>query len=370
MSRIIEFPLPPRLAAESPPADAAAAAFEQKCFDAYRSNTGSRGLVDEYTDRCLASVRDLLKWSQKPLAQLTEGDYEAWSTYLARERGILPSTQRTYQKGVRQVFNFLTSRQELQNEAYRLFGSRIELVAHRENSIIHSVEDEAATRRPPLNHDDMTTLLDTIDQLIDVSEVERPRAARGLKRDYAAIYTSYIYGLRISELVALSPESFCACPDLPELGNFGMLRVTHGKGAKGSGKRHRLIPTTHAGYVHFIQWYIDEVRPLYKPDATRREPLFLNERGGSLSDSSLQKSFKALIIAAGLDPDRYSPHSLRRAMVQHEMMRAPAELARAKAGHQSMGTTQIYGQVPPEHHRSITRRLIRKSIEHAKKTSK
>lgn len=235
MSRVIAFPLSPSSPAGVPPVDPVAAAFEQKCFDAYRARNRSRGLADEYTNRCIASAQALLAWSSKPIALLTEADYEAWSTYLARERHILPSTQRTYQKGVRQVFKHITSRQELQNEAFKLFGSRIELVAHRENSIIHSVEDEAATRRPPLSHDEMTVLLDTIDQLIDVSEVERPRAARGLKRDYAAIYTGYIYGLRISELVALTPESFRACPDLPELGGFGMLRVTNGKGANGSG---------------------------------------------------------------------------------------------------------------------------------------
>lgn len=360
---ILPFPsAAPQPANPSSPVEAEAAALQERCFAAYRNRSGSRNLCPEYVEKCLASVRDLLRWCGKSLAQVREADYEAWTVYLANERHLATSTQRTYQKGVRQVFKLVVTRQELQNEAVRLFGERIELAAHTENSIVRTVEDETSGERPPLSHDEMECLFAAIDEAIDLAEIERPRAVRGLQRDYTVVFTGYVYGTRVSELTKLVPDDWRPSPDLPELGRFGFLHVRHGKGANGSGKRNRLVPTTHAGYPPFLQWYLAHVRPLYAPKAGPRDPLFYNERGGALSPSSIQKSLKKLLDAAGLDPTIYSTHTLRRSMCQHEMMRAPTELARAKAGHQSAATTQIYGQVPVEHLRKGAARLVRSQL--------
>lgn len=360
---VLRFPSPSATAAPTPaPVDPAVAAFQTRCFDAYRNRCTSRGLTPTYVEKCIGSVLALLRWSGRTLTTVTEADYEAWTTHLAKERGLHSTTQRTYQKGVRQVFKHVVKRQDLQNDAYRLFGQRIELVAHAENSIVHAMEDESAGRRPPLTHDQMEHLFNSIDAAIDRAEIERPRAVRGLQRDYTVIYTGYVYGLRVSELVGLRPDDWRPSPDLPELGRFGLLHVRNGKGSSGSGKRNRLVPTTHATYSSFLQWYLAHVRPLYRADAGPSDPLFFNERGGPLTDASVQKAFKRLMNAAGLDPTLYSPHTLRRSMCQHEMMRAPTELARAKAGHASSATTQIYGQVPAEHLRKSSARLVRKQL--------
>lgn len=346
----------------------AIAAFQKRCFDAYRNRCTSRGLNPKYAEKCLSSVVDLLRWSGQTLPSVTEADYEAWTTHLANERSLLSTTQRTYQKGVRQVFKHLVKRSDLQNDAFRLFGQRIELVAHAENSIVHVLEDETGGRRPPLTHDQMEHLFSSIDAAIDLAEIECPRAVRGLQRDFTVIYTGYIYGLRVSELVDLRPDDWRASPELPELGAFGLLHVRNGKGTNGSGRRNRLVPTTHATYPDFLRWYLAHVRPLYNPSAKSNDPLFYNERNRKLTASSVQKAFKRLIKAANLDPTIYSPHTLRRSMCQHEMMRAPTELARAMAGHASASTTQIYGQVPAEYLRKSSARLVRNQLREMQET--
>lgn len=372
MSNVLTFPVTALEApASAPPIDHAVVAFETRCFEAYRNRNTSRGFGDDYADRCLTCVRKLMQHSQKPLGLLTAADYEAWTTHLAKERGLLSTTQRTYQTGVRQVFKHLVARTDLQNEAVKLFGRPIELVAHRENSIVHKLDDEAGSRRPPLSHDQMEQLFEAIDRAIDLAEIERPRAVRALKRDYTMIFTGYVYGLRLSELADLRPDDWRPCPDVPELGKFALLHVRKGKGSKGSGKRSRVVPTSHATYPAFLQWYLTEVRPAYQPGARSNEPLFFSEKAlkhpgdrcQKVSGSTIEKAFKKLVIAAGLDPTIFSPHSLRRSMCQHEMMRAPTEYARAKAGHQSAATTQIYGQVPLEHQRKATSRLIRQQLQ-------
>lgn len=365
MSKIIKFPshsAPADQPTEPPQIDTQTQSFQDKCFAAYRNRGRSRGLQADYLNDCLWSVQQLLTWARKTLTTITAPDYEAWTTHLADEKNLKPNSQRNYQKGVRQFFKYITRRQDLQNEAAKLFGQRIELVAHEDNSIVHTVSDETAGDRPPLSHDEIEQFFQAIDREIDLAELERPRALRGLKRDYAVIYTGYIYGLRVSELSSLNPADWRPCAEVPELGRYGQLHIRFGKGAKGSGKRHRIVPTTHVGYPEFLTWYLTEVRPLYKPGARDDEPLFFNERGGRLSKASIEKSMKRLIICAGLDATKYSPHTLRRSMCQHELMRAPSELARAKAGHHDTATTLIYGQVPAEHYRKHQQRLVRTQL--------
>jgi site-specific recombinase XerD len=361
--KIIPFPSAnlPSETAETP-TDTHVQAFEEACFTAYRNFGTSRGLTASYLNKCVDAVRLLMRWSGKSLTALTAPDYEQWTTHLANARQLRMSTQRTYQKGVRQVFGYLVKRADLQNDAVRLFGKRIELIAHPENSIVHVIQDETAGRRPPLSHDEIERLFQAIETAIDLAELESPRGLRGLLRDYAVIYTGYIYGLRVSELASLTPDDWRLSPEVPELGRYAQLHVRFGKGARGSGKRSRIIPTTHAGFPEFIEWYLLKVRPLYKADCKDDEPLFFNERGRQISACSIEKSFKRLIIMAGLDPNRFSPHSLRRSMCQHEMMRAPSDLARNKAGHTSDATTLLYGQVPAEYYRRHQARLVRAQL--------
>lgn len=66
-------------AAARTPADEAAAAFQKRCFDAYRNRCTSRGLTAKYVEKCLGSVLDLLQWSGKTLTSVAEADYEAWA---------------------------------------------------------------------------------------------------------------------------------------------------------------------------------------------------------------------------------------------------------------------------------------------------
>lgn len=164
MSNVVQLPLATTAAAQAAVSqdaisDEARSSFQAKAFKAYRDRCSARGLTDEYAQKCLDSVGYILRWSGKALSDLTESDYEAWTFHLAHERKLKLSTQRTYQKGIRQTFGFWTKRQELQNQSMQAFGSRIELIAHADNSISHVVEDETQGRRPPLSHEEMDLFL-------------------------------------------------------------------------------------------------------------------------------------------------------------------------------------------------------------------
>jgi integrase/recombinase XerC len=150
------------------------------------------------------------------------------------------------------------------------------------------------------------------------------------RRDRAIFELLYASGLRVSELVGLS------LGDLDKTGQ--MLRVL------GKGRKERVVP-----YGAKAQAAFDDYWPIRheilaasaKPDA---EAVFLNWRGGRLTDRSVRYIVKKYCALANVDWDLH-PHSLRHAFATHLLndgadLRAIQELL----GHVSLSTTQRYTQ--------------------------
>ncbi|GGS90536.1 hypothetical protein [Streptomyces cinerochromogenes] len=88
-----------------------------------------------------------------------------------------------------------------------------------------------------------------------------------------------------------------------DLGRFGKLHVRHGKGARGSGPRERMVPLIN-GADRTLRWFIEDVWGQFDDDRTRPgAPLFSSERrcaDGSSSrvgDDALRGGLKAAAMA-------------------------------------------------------------------------
>lgn len=138
----------------------------------------------------------------------------------------------------------------------------------------------------------------------------------------------YGSGLRASELVSL-PRNAVA-PDRP----FLILR--------GKGGRERLVPISDRARAAVAAWRAHV--------ATDRAWLFpAGNAGGSKSHLSrvrLHQIMKALAAAAGIPPDRVSPHVLRHAFATH-LLAGGADLRALQSmlGHADIATTEIYTHV-------------------------
>lgn len=92
-------------------------------------------------------------------------------------------------------------------------------------------------------------------------------------RNYTASELMSQVGLRVSEACKLD------LTDIKwDLGRFGKLHVRHGKGARGSGPRERMVPLIN-GADRTLRWFIEDVWGQFDDDRTRLgAPLFPSER--------------------------------------------------------------------------------------------
>lgn len=151
---------------------------------------------------------------------------------------------------------------------------------------------------------------------------ERPYPAR----DLAIFELLYGCGLRISELVGLNLDDF----DF----NERWIRV------RGKGKKERQVP-----YAGKASASVERYLALRQPADGSQQALFLNHRGGRLTDRGARGivKFYARMITGD---SSIHPHSLRHAYATHLLsdgadLRAIQELL----GHARLSTTQKYTQV-------------------------
>ncbi len=161
-------------------------------------------------------------------------------------------------------------------------------------------------------------------------------AASGL-RDRAMLELMYAAGLRVSELVGLPANAV----NLRQ----GVVRVT------GKGGKDRLVPLGEEA-MHWLRRYLDEARPQLDASASApgrvafEPPLFLGPRRAPLTRQQFWRLVKQSALAAGIAPERISPHGLRHSFATH-LLNHGADLRALQMllGHGSLSTTQIYTHV-------------------------
>jgi integrase/recombinase XerD len=163
-----------------------------------------------------------------------------------------------------------------------------------------------------------------------IALVETPKGVDpASRRDRAMLELMYGSGLRVSEVLGLTPDAL-------HLGE-GFVRVV------GKGNKERIVPLTRA-CVRALGRYLKEGRPELAagPGPDR---LFLNRRGGMLSRMGLWRILRRHARAAGVCRD-FHPHMLRHSFATH-MLEGGADLRviQELLGHASVTTTQVYTQV-------------------------
>jgi integrase/recombinase XerD len=176
--------------------------------------------------------------------------------------------------------------------------------------------------------------LDDVDRLIAQPDVT---TILGL-RDRAMIELLYATGLRVSELVNVRDADLHL--------DDGYLTCI------GKGNKERIVPIGDQA-SRWIENYRREARPslvekvqrVQRVQKVRRDPLFVNARGGPLTRVGFWKILKQHGRKANL-PRTLSPHVLRHSFATHLLERgADLRAIQLMLGHADLSTTQIYTHV-------------------------
>jgi integrase/recombinase XerC len=180
-------------------------------------------------------------------------------------------------------------------------------------------------------------------EMIESADAEQPLG----RRDRAFLELFYASGLRLSELAGL---------DLGDVYLSGKMVRVLGKGGK-----QRLVPFNGASATAIRGWLQDRERLVRHGVAdprvpgsrgrdqraaarTRREPLFVNYRGGRLTSRSIDRLVRK--YAAVTTRQGVSPHALRHSFATHLLQRgADLRAIQELLGHAQLSTTQRYTHV-------------------------
>lgn len=254
----------------------------------------------------LLFLKDLLGRSRLETEDLSEAALRRFVFH--RHPRLAKSSQARALATYRSFFRFLMERHGLERNPARALRS-----------------PRAAVTVPAfLDVDDMSAFLDALQRA-----AKAPSAPWIAVRDWALFETLYSTGLRVGELVRLNHGHID--------GQEGMVR-TVGKGAK-----ERIVPIGSKA-LEAIRCYLAAFKKQWQ-GSYDRDALFLNARGGRLSDRSVRRLLTERLREAG-QWRPLSPHGIRHSFATH-LLGSGADLRSIQEmlGHAGLSTTQRYTKV-------------------------
>jgi integrase/recombinase XerC len=287
--------------------------------------------------------------------------FEEFLKHLEWERNLSPATLRAYEREVRAFIEFagtdlgLDRPQAVTPATFRSYLAHLHarrlaprsvgraLAALRTHfrflvgeGVVASNPAEAVPHPRSDSRSPETTDRHAIEELLE----NFPDTPAG-RRDRALFELLYAAGLRVGELVAL------------DLGDIHLTqRLVR---VRGKGRKERVVPFGRPA-ARAVESYLPE-RARWRRDVSGdNEPLFVNQRGGRLSDRSVRRALDSAVHRTA-DLNHLHPHALRHAFATHLLeagmdLRAIQELL----GHSSLATTQVYTRVDLAHLMAVHRR--------------
>lgn len=177
-----------------------------------------------------------------------------------------------------------------------------------------------------------------VDRLLDAARASG-RSARDRLRNTCLMELLYATGMRVTELVGLPISATRGDP---------RLLLIMGKGGK-----ERMVPLSPPARVALAAWLED--RDLQdEEDRLKRKPasrfLFPSRgKSGYLTRHRFYLLIKEFAVAAGVDPAKVTPHTLRHAFATHLLANgADLRAIQTMLGHADIATTEIYTHVLEE----------------------
>ena len=316
------------------------AALETDALAGFVLARAAAGLSDGTIASDVLHLEQVRAWFGRPLWDMEPPDADAYFGKVLRDTA--KGTRLSRAQALKTYFLFLELRHKV--EIHQMTGRIVECPIDEMNR--PRGRQQAKLRIPPAAAQ--------VDRLFAGwrEELATCRKFAPAARNYTACRLLSEVGLRVNEACKLG------LPDIKwDLGRFGKLHVRHGKGARGSGPRERMVPLiSNAGQT--LRWFVEDVWGQFGDDHTRPGvPLLPSERkntDGTASRVGDETLRSALAKAAGTYlpdwPDVVTPHVLRHFCASQLYLGGMDLIAiQATLGHAWIATTMQYVHVPGTH---------------------
>jgi integrase/recombinase XerD len=281
-----------------------------------------RAVIERFAD---------LLWMERGLSANTlsayQSDLRAFSLWLGRERGRgLVAAERL---DLLDYLAVLSIGGRKPRSAARVVSCLRQFYQHLLRQGLISDDPSARVDAPKLGRPLPKTLTEAeVEALLRAPQTDEPRG----HRDRAMLEVLYATGLRVTELVTLTPQSVSLVQ--------GVVRVI------GKGHKERLVPLGEEA-VDWLQTYVREARPEILRGRVC-DYLFPTARSCCMTRQAFWLLIKRYALEAGIGKT-LSPHTLRHAFATHLLNHgADLRVVQMLLGHSDLSTTQIYTHVARE----------------------
>lgn len=237
--------------ARSPATAEDIAALETDVIAGFVLARAAAGLTDSTISSDVLHLEQIRAWFGRPLWEMAPSDADAYFGKTLRDTA--KGTRLSRAQALKTFFLFLELRHKV--EIHQMTGSVVECPIDEMNR--PRGRQQTKLRIPP-NAQQVGQLFAGWRE-----ELATCRKFSTAARNYAACRLMADVGLRVNEACKLD------LADIKwELGRFGKLHVRHGKGARGSGPRERMVPLINdAGAT--LRWFVEDVWAHFGDDHTR-----------------------------------------------------------------------------------------------------
>jgi site-specific recombinase XerD len=238
--------------------------FEVEVLGGFVLARSAAGLSDGTIRSDVSHLEQVRTWFGRPLWEMEPVDADAYfGTVL---RSAPPNTRLARAQAIKTYFEFVELRHKV--EIHNMTGRIPECPIDEMN---RPRGRRAARLRIPPSAEQVAQLFRGWRGELATCRKFGPTA-----RNYAAARLMSEVGLRVNEACHLDLADIRW-----ELGRFGKLHVRHGKGARGSGPRERMVPLINdAGRT--LRWFVEDVWSQLGDDPARHGvPLFCSERNNA-----------------------------------------------------------------------------------------
>lgn len=316
----------------------------------------------ETTKRRTRSVLRMASFVGKHPWEWLPGDADDFFSHLRGVDNLAHNTVRAYQTDVKLFLEYATAPTYDWNERCgQLFGTVFSQVVTEFNRSTHTDETGEGSKRPFSTRE--------LQEFFDLADLEPERilnsgrkGALAAWRDAVVFKTLYGWGLRFNEVRHLIPADFSRHVRTPAYGEWGLLRVRHGKAKKGSPPKQRTVLTVFDWSVDVLDHWARVGLPRF--GGHRASPLFPTDNGTMIDNAALRRRFHSLLDELGFPPG-LDIHSLRRSYATHLQTELGFDVSfvQMQLGHEHASTTGIYTIAAPDYRSRELQRVLSATLE-------